>query len=269
MAVRRHGVVVTWPTFALLVDKEQGRVKSRGRGAHLAFRVDGHDAMASLAFAHALVEAGHWRGRLLLVQALVLRPPHLDGGELIFHGCWLMSVWIQGSVALARPPRGGGTFVIDPAGIGLGNGLAGLSMPIRSMPRAPSMRLVGHELAAAAKYLYSCPQKNGPGRTKGDLTADFPVRALTPRLLAKLQKPEFVFRPFSCHIYLVGDTRPGLGRVTQFLRNILNPRNPNMEISQEISFPSPVHPRASTCYLTDTRQVCVIRSLFGVASLSG
>ena len=136
MAVRRHGVVVTWPTFALLVDKEQGRVKSRGRGAHLAFRVDGHDAMASLAFAHALVEEGHWRGRLLLVQALVLRPPHLGGGELIFHGCWLMSVWIQGSVAL-------------------GNGLAGLSMPIRSMPRAPSMRLVGHGLAAAAKYLYS------------------------------------------------------------------------------------------------------------------
>lgn len=125
MAVRRRGVVVTWPTFALLVDKEQSRVKSRGRLAHLAFRVDGHDAMASLAFAHALVEAGHLRGRLLLVQALVLRPPHLGGGELIFHlGCCLMSVSIQGSVALARPPRGGGTFVIDPAGIGLGKSLA-------------------------------------------------------------------------------------------------------------------------------------------------
>lgn len=161
MAVRRRGVVVTWPTFALLVDKEQSRVKSRGRLAHLAFRVDGHDAMASLAFAHALVEAGHWRGRLLLVQALVLRPPHLGGGELIVHCCCLMSVWIQGSVALARPPRGGGTFVIDPAGIGLGNGLAGLSTPIRSMPRAPSMRLVGHGSWRPRRSI--SPTQDGPG----------------------------------------------------------------------------------------------------------
>ena len=139
MAVRGRGVVVSWPTFAPLVDREQ----SRGRGADLALHVDGHNAMASLAFAHALVEEGH--GRLLLVQAHALRPPHL-GGELIVHGCCLMSAgWVQGRVALARPaPLGGGTIVKDPTGIGLGHGLAGLSMPIRSMPRAPSMLLVKH-----------------------------------------------------------------------------------------------------------------------------
>jgi hypothetical protein len=141
MAVRGRGVVVSWPTFAPLVDREQ----SRGRGADLALHVDGHNAMASLAFAHALVEEGHGRVRLLLVQAHALRPPHL-GGELIVHGCCLMSAgWVQGRVALARPaPLGGGTIVKDPTGIGLGHGLAGLSMPIRSMPRAPSMLLVKH-----------------------------------------------------------------------------------------------------------------------------
>ena len=45
MGVHRQGAVVTWPTFALLVDREH----SRGTGADLAFRVDGHDAMATLA----------------------------------------------------------------------------------------------------------------------------------------------------------------------------------------------------------------------------
>ena len=141
MAVRGRGVVVSWPTFAPLVDREQ----SRGRGADLALHVDGHDAMATLAFAHALLEEGHGRARMLLVQAHALRPPHL-GGEFIVHGCCLMSGWVQGSVlAIARPaPLGWGTFVKDPTGIGLGHGLAGLSMPIRSMPRAPSMLLVKH-----------------------------------------------------------------------------------------------------------------------------
>ena len=134
MAVRGRGAVVTWPTIALLLDSEQ----SRGRGADLALHVDGHDAMATLAFARALVEEGHGRVRLLLVQAHALRPPHLSG-EFIVHGCCLMSGWVRGGVALARPPRGGGTIDKDPAGTGLGHGLAG-----RSMPRAPSMQLVEH-----------------------------------------------------------------------------------------------------------------------------
>ena len=105
MAVRGRGVVVTWPTFALLVDREQ----SRGRGADLALHVDGHNAMASLAFAHALAEEGYGRVRLLLVQAHSLRPPHLGGG-LFVHGCCLMSGWVQCSVGRARPS--GGTFVM-------------------------------------------------------------------------------------------------------------------------------------------------------------
>ena len=158
MAVRGRGAVVTWPTIALLVVLKQ----SRGRGADLALHVDGHDAMATLAFARALVEEGHGRVRLLLVQAHALRPSHL-GGEFIVHGCCFMSGWVQGSVALARPPRGGGTVDKDPAGTGLGHGLAGLSMPIRSMPRAPSMQLVEHMEAAAAIVLFPCNVLRGQG----------------------------------------------------------------------------------------------------------
>ena len=154
MAVRGRGAVVTWPTIALRVALEH----CRGRGADLALHVDGHDAMATLAFARALVEEGHGRVRLLLVQAHALRPSHL-GGEFIVHGCCFMSGWVQGSVALARPPRGGGTVDKDPAGTGLGHGLAGLSMPIRSMPRAPSMQLVEHMEAAAAIVLMPFPCK--------------------------------------------------------------------------------------------------------------
>ena len=84
MGVHRQGAVVTWPTFALLVDREH----SRGTGADLAFRVDGHDAMATLA-SHMdmqLSTEGHGRVRLLLAQAHALRPLHLEG-ELVVHDC--------------------------------------------------------------------------------------------------------------------------------------------------------------------------------------
>ena len=197
MAVRGRGVVVSWPTFAPLVDREQ----SRGRGADLALHVDGHNAMASLAFAHALVEEGH--GRLLLVQAHALRPPHL-GGELIVHGCCLMSAgWVQGRVALARPaPLGGGTIVKDPTGIGLGHGLAGLSMPIRSMPRAPSMQLVEHMEAAAAIVLMPFPCKKDVLRGQGSNEA---------KRIASQSPADFSFLNFA------GDTEPGLERVAQIL----------------------------------------------------
>jgi hypothetical protein len=176
--------------------------------------------MASLAFAHALVEEGHGRVRLLLVQAHALRPPHL-GGELIVHGCCLMSGWVQGRVALARPvPLGGGTIVKDPAGIGLGHGLTGLSLPIRSMPRAPSMLLVKHM------------DRGGRGGRLGLVLMSRPCRRIGAAAV-------LINCSCLCKLFFVGDTGPRKGSSLIFLgvfvvsNSYLRWRDPNRDFPEK------------------------------------